>query len=248
MKKFCLSLLLVCLLPVSALAQELMVFAAISLTESFNELKAIYEKEHPGIEVVLNLGASGSLYRQIEQGAPADVFASANQKWMNVAGEKGYILSDTRADFAHNNLVLAVPQGNPAQVSGIEDLNLDKVQRICLGNPQYVPAGQYTQAALEKRGMWDSLAPKLLPTETVRQALDYLRRGEVDCGFVYQTDAKSAEDSVEIIAKIELEQPVSYPVAVVKDSKQLQHAKQFVELLLSEQGKEILEKYGFSRP
>ena len=248
MRKILLSLALVLAMAVPARAADLTVSAAASLTDAFNEIKTAFAKDHPGVNVVFNFGASGALYSQMEKGAPVDVFASADQKTMDMAVEKKLIDTATRVNFVQNALVLTVPAGNPAKVKDLASLKADAVKRVAIGNPDSVPVGRYTKAALTKLGEWDVLAPKFVLSESVRQVLDYLSRGEVDAGFVYATDAKQGGDKVKIVAEVPLEKPVSYPIAVLSGSADQKDAAAFIAFVTSPKGQEILAKYGFKKP
>lgn len=253
MKRITLSVLLSFLLLTVAVvgnarAQELIVSAAASLTDAFKDIEPAFEKAHPGVDVVMNFASSGALYRQIEQGAPADVFASANPKWMQKAIEGGFVVKGAEKVFAHNSLVLATPADNPAKVTGLSDLTGATVKSIGIGTPKTVPAGKYAQGALEAKGLYETLTPKMIFGESVRQVLDYLSRGEVDCGFVYGTDAVKAGDKVKIIAEIPLEKPVTYPIAVLKNAASPDLAKAFVDFILSPEGAAKLEARGFKKP
>lgn len=229
-----------------ALAEELIISAAASLTDAFTDMEPAFEAEHPGVDVILNFASSGALFGQIEQGAPADVFASANMEWMDKAETNGFIVPETRAVFAQNRLVLCAPASNPAQVATLNDLLGDAVATISLGTPDTVPAGKYAQKALTAAGLWETLEPKFIYAESVRQVLDYLSRDEVDAGFVYETDAVKAGDSVVIVENIPLESPVTYPLAVLASSQQPDLAKEFVAFVLGDQGQAILAARGFS--
>ena len=229
-------------------AEELTVSAAASLTESLGEIKALFEKAHPGATLVLNFAASGPLLKQIQQGAPVDVFASANQKFMDQAEKEGLLLPGTRKNFVANDLVLAVPADNPAGVRGLEDLKKPGVKRIGLGNPDSVPAGQYAKAALTKAGMFEALAPAYVYGESVRQVLDYLRRAEVDAAFVYATDAAQAGKSVATAAVVPLDENVSYPAAVLAASSHKDLAKAFVLFLSDPAAQAVFRAKGFSIP
>jgi len=253
MKRIALSVLLSFLLLTVAVAgnakaQELIVSAAASLTDAFKDIEPAFEKAHPGVDVVMNFASSGALYRQIEQGAPADVFASANPKWMQKAIEGGFVVKGAEKVFAHNSLVLATPADNPAKVTGLADLTGAAVKSIGIGTPKTVPAGKYAQGALEAKGLYETLTPKMIFGESVRQVLDYLSRGEVDCGFVYGTDAVKAGDKVKIIAEIPLEKPVTYPIAVLKNAASADLAQAFVDFILSPEGAAKLEARGFKKP
>lgn len=240
--------MLACLLVMPAAAQELVVSAAASLTNAFDAVKAEFERINPDARVTTNYASSGALFRQIEQGAPVDVFASANPKWMNDAVCAGFVLESDVAVFAHNSLVLAVPAANPAAVAGVDDLRPERVRRIGVGAPDTVPAGAYAKTSLETLGMWEALQAKMIFAESVRQVLDYVRRGEVDAGLMYATDAAQGGERVNIVAALPLPKPVTYPVAPLKYSKRQELAKRFIQFILSVQGQEILAGYGFSRP
>jgi len=247
MKRVALSLVLTVALACPALAKELTVSAAASLTDAFTECKPLYEKANPGVTVIFNFAASGPLLKQIEQGAPVDVFASADQKTMDDAAAKNLIDAASRTNFAQNALVLAIPAGT-GTVKNLASLSDAKVTRIGVGNPETVPVGRYTKAALEKLGLWDALSPRCILAESVRQVLDYLSRGEVDAGFVYATDAIKGGDKVKVVEEIPLEKPVSYPVAVLAATKYKPEAAAFVAFLTSPEGAAVLAKYGFKKP
>lgn len=232
----------------SAGAADLTVSAAASLTNAFTEMKDAFEKKHPGAKVTTNFAASNPLLRQIEEGAPVDVFASADQGTMNKAHEKNLIDESTRVNFALNDLVLITPADSKLALAGPKDLAGDKVQKIAVGNPESVPAGRYAKASLTASGLWVNLEPKYIMGESVRQTLDYVSRGEVDAGIVYGTDARQAGDKVKIAAVLSGHEPVLYPIAVIKDSKEPKGARSFIDFVLSDEGKAILAKYGFTKP
>jgi molybdate transport system substrate-binding protein len=248
MKKILLALALTLAMALPAQAADLTVSAAASLTDAFNAVKTEFMKTHPGVKVTMNFAASGALLSQMEQGAPVDVFASADQKTMDQATEKKLIDVPTRVNFAQNSLVLTVPAANPAKVKDLASLKTAVVKRVAIGNPETVPAGRYTKAALTKLGEWDALSPKFVMAESVRQVLDYLARGEVDAGFVYGTDAKKGGDKVKVTAEIPLEKPVSYPIAVLAASPSKKEAAAFVAFVTSPQGQKILAEFGFKKP
>lgn len=226
-------------------AAEVTVSAAASLTDAFNELKTVFEKEHPDLKVNANYAASNPLLRQILAGAPADVLATADQATMDSAAESKVIEPATRSNFAQNELVLVVPKGGKKPAKLEELLQMEK---IATGNPDSVPAGRYTKAALEKAGLWDRLQDKFIQGASVRQALEYVDRGEVDAGFVYRTDAAQKGDNVDIVMTVEGHEPVTYPIAVCLGGNNLEAGKAFVDFVLSPQGQEILAKYGFAKP
>lgn len=234
--------------PGAAVAGELTVSAAASLTNAFTELKTLFEKKYPGTTVRTNFAASNPLLKQIQEGAPVDVFASADQETMDKADASKCILPASRKDFAANGLVLIVPKGEASPVKSAEDLRKAAVKRVAIGNPDSVPAGRYARAALQNAGLWDALKDKFIVGASVRQVLDYVARGEADAGFVYTTDALQQKEKVAIIAAMKGHKPVLYPLALVKDGKNPQAAQEFIKLVLSSEGQAVLAKYGFSKP
>ncbi len=228
--------------------QELTVSAAASLTNAFGEIGTKFETSNPGYKVIFNFGASGALLQQIDRGAPVDVFASADRKTMNRAAEKGLILSGTLRDFVSNELVLILPLEGKTRIEALKDLNSKEIGKIALGNPETVPAGRYAQELLMEEGLWEGLKPKFIFGESVRQALDYVSRGEVDAGFVFSTDAAVAKDKVRMALETKKHQPITYPIGVVASSANKDLAQRFVDFILSSEGKEILTKYGFKEP
>lgn len=228
--------------------QEIIVSAAASLTNAFNEIGKKFEGANPGTMVVFNFAASGALLQQLEQGAPVDVFASADQKTMEQAAEKKLILPETRKNFVSNGLVLIVPSGSKVPIKGLQDLTAKEVSKLALGKPETVPAGRYTQEALTNEGLWEKLSPKFIPGDSVRQVLDYVIRGEVDAGFVFSTDAAVAKDKVQVVATLEKHKPILYPVAVVAVTQKKDIACRFIDFVMSKEGGEIFSKYGFGKP
>ncbi len=246
MKRLLLALSLA--LPLLASAQQLTVSAAASLTDAFKEIGPKFEAARPGASVRFNFAASGVLLQQIAQGAPADVFASADQETMNRGVEQKLVAADSRRDFAANSLVLITPaQGAPA-VATLADLGKPAVKRIAVGKVASVPVGRYTQQALEGAQLWAALQPKIVFADNVRQVLDYVSRGEVEAAFVYRTDAELAKGKVAIAMTVGGHAPVTYPAAIVADSKQPALARDFVAFLAGAEAQAILARYGFGRP
>ena len=221
--------------------------AAASLSNSFGELGKAYEAKHPGDKVVLNFAASDVLLKQIEQGAPADVFASADEVTMDRAAQSKLVDASTRRDFAGNTLVLIVV-GTSKAPSALSDLNATDYSHIAIGNPDSVPAGRYAKEALTSANLWDKLQPQIVPTQNVRQALDYVARGEAQAGFVYATDAQTQKNNVHIAMTVPTSTPVRYPIAVTSKSQHADLAKGFVDYVESTQGQATLARYGFSAP
>lgn len=226
---------------------NLTVSAAVSLKDAFNEIGALY-KSKTGKTVSFNFGASGALQKQIETGAPVDIFASAGEKQMDELVSKNLIDTETRRNFARNTLVLIVPKDSILNLTAFSDLTKSDVLKIAVGNPKTVPAGQYTEQLFEKSNLKNNLQSKLILAEDVRQVLDYVVRGEVDAGIVYATDAQIAGEKVRIAATAPDDDhaPILYPLAIIKDSKQKQTAQEFINLVLSAEGQTILKKYGFA--
>src|SRR5512143_2876166 len=160
-----------CLSPGASAGQELVVSAAASLTNAFGDIGKGFEADNPGVKVVFNFGSSSTLLQQIVKGAPVDVFASADMETMDKALKKGVVDAWSVVIFAGNTLVLAAPAGS--SVTGMKDLMGGSVKRIAVGKPETVPAGRYAKEALVKAGCWDSLEPKFIYAESVRQVLDY---------------------------------------------------------------------------
>jgi molybdate transport system substrate-binding protein len=229
----------------AARADELVVSAAASLSNAFNDIGKAYEAAHPGTRVIVNAAASDVLLKQIEQGAPADVFASADEATMDRAASAGRIDPTSRQDFAGNTLVLIVPANGTAP-RALGDLRSDAYQRIAIGNPDSVPAGRYAKQALTEAKLWDALQGKFVQAQNVRQALDYVARNEAEAGFVYATDAATQTAKVKVALNVPTATPVRYPAAAVGTCKAKPVACDFVQFLLSAPSQTTLAHYGFS--
>jgi molybdate transport system substrate-binding protein len=228
------------------MAKDLLVSAAASLTNAFTEMKEPFEKAHPGTSLVLNFASSGALLKQMQQGAPVDVFASADQATMDRA-EK-LIDPATRVNFAGNALVLIVPAEGGLPLTDAAELKGKEVKLVAIGNPDSVPAGRYAKGALEHAGLYEALTPKFVLAESVRQALDYVARGEVQAGFVYATDAALRADKVKVTAEVAGHKPISYPIALLGASGEKEMGQAFVTFVKGEEGQAILGKFGFKKP
>lgn len=226
---------------------ELNVSAAVSMKDALMEIQNQYQSKHPNVKLVYNLGASGSLQQQIEQGAPADLFISAAPKQMNELEGKHLINKESRKNLLENKLVMIVPQDSPLNLTKYDDLTKPEVQKISIGEPTVVPAGQYAQEVLKKIGIWDQISPKLVLAKDVRTVLVYVESGNVDAGIVYQTDAASSK-KVKIVATAPAgsHKPIIYPAAIVIGSKQPEAAQEFLTYLSSPECQAIFEKYGFA--
>ncbi len=232
----------------SVSAQTLIVSAAASLTNAFKEINTQFEKANPGATVEMTTGASGSLLQQIQQGAPADVFASADQATMDRAASQNLIDPATRTDFVTNSLVLIVPSQADSKVDSVAALKDASVTRVAIGKTDTVPVGRYTKQVLEASGDWEALSAKFIPSDNVRQVLDYVARGEVDAGFVYRTDAALMADKVKVVATPQTPTPITYPIAVIAGSKQPAVAAKYIQHLSSADARAVLERYGFGKP
>lgn len=243
--------LLQLVLPASpALAScELVVSAASSLTGAFREVETAFEVDNRGIDVVLNFASSGVLARQVAQGAPVDVLACADEQTMDDMAAKGLVDAGTRAGFATNTLVLIVPAKSVTRIASARDLQKPSVGRVAIGKPETVPAGRYAKDVLVKARLWAGVEPKLIYADSVRQVLDYVRRGEVDAGFVYNTDATAEKGRVAVVTEFtNSPNTIVYPAAVVKGSAHRDAAKRFISFLCSAKGRAILTSHGFGVP
>jgi molybdate transport system substrate-binding protein len=226
-------------------AAEVTVFAAASLTDSLKAIAADYEKNSGG-KIVFNFAASSTLARQIEEGAPADIFFSADEAQMDMLAKKNLIDAATRKSILGNSLVIVIPNDSALQIKSASDLTNAEVKQIALADPKAVPAGVYAKVWLEKLQLWPAVEPKVIPTENVRAALAAVASGNVDVGVVYKTDAAISKN-----VKIAYEVPaadapkISYPMALVKDSPQPEAAKKFLEYLSSKEAGQVFQRFGF---
>lgn len=232
----------------AALAQRLTVSAAASLTQAFQVIGAAYEKDKPEVRVSLNFAASGPLLAQIRQGAPVDVFASADQETMDRASAAGLITEGTRADFAANALVLVVPAAATSAVPrSLQDLTGSAFRRIAIGTPATVPVGRYALQAVQQAGLDQALQARWIHADNVRQVLSYVARGEVDAGFVYRTDAL-IEPRVRVVLEVPTATRVTYPMAMVASSPNAAAARDFMAYVQGPVGRAALGRFGFGKP
>jgi molybdate transport system substrate-binding protein len=239
---------LVLFVPLTARAQELTVFAAASLTDAMKDVSALWTKAgHPPLR--LSFGASSTLARQIEQGAPVALFASADEKWMDYLAQKNLIVADTRKSLLGNDLVLVVLADKPLHVTIGPDFDLlgllGATGRLATGDPAHVPVGIYAEQALKKLGLWDKVASRVAATEDVRAALLLVERGEAPAGIVYGTDA-AVSKAVMVAGTFPASShdPVSYPFAVVK-SGDTPEARALLTFLESPQARVVFVQRGF---
>ncbi|NEP03126.1 MAG: molybdate ABC transporter substrate-binding protein [Symploca sp. SIO2E9] len=225
---------------------SLTISAAASLTDAIAEVERLYEQQYPQVAITSNFASSGSLQRQIEQGAPVDVFISAASNKMDTLQKQGLLFDDSRQDLLQNKIILIVPKNNTT-ISEFKDLSSTGVSQISIGEPNSVPAGKYAQQVLTSLGMFEEVKSKTVFAKNVRQVLAYVETGNVDAGIVYATDAKQS-DKVKIVAvaPTNSHSPIVYPAAALKESKNYTAAKEFVEFLFSDPADDVFEKHGFT--
>ena len=236
--------------PRPAHAQEVTLSVAISMKEVVEDLGRRFMAARPGVTLRYNLGSSGELQKQIEAGAPIDLFISAAPRQMDELEKKGLVLAATRRVFARNVLTVVKPADSRIDLTKPSDLLDPRVTKIVIGSPKTVPVGQYAEESLRALGLWERLQAKLVFAENVRQALDYVARGEVDAGFVYTTDAATRAKQVKEAFRPaeDTYRPILYPVAVVAGAKHPAVAQAYVDLLLSRDGQAVLARFGFLPP
>jgi molybdate transport system substrate-binding protein len=227
--------------------REITVSAALSLKNALEEMGKTFEGRNKGAKIRFNFGASGDLMRQIEGGAPVDVFASASPKEMDELESRGLIVSGSRIDFASNALVIVVPSDSSHGIRSFADLASDRIRRIAVGNFKTSPAGRYAEEAFQYYKILPSITNKLIFAENVRQVLDYVARKEVDAGTVYATDARLRINKVKVavIADIRSHSRITYSLAKINNSSDDKLAEEFIDFTLSKEGQKILGKYGF---
>ena len=224
---------------------EITVSAAVGLKDALEKIRENYAQEHPEVKITYNLGSSGALQKQIEQGAPVDLFISAGVSQMDQLAGEGLLEPGTRTDLLGNELVVVVPKG-AAPLKDFSDLAGSGVKRIALGMPDTVPAGQYARESLVNLKMWDKLQPKLVTANDVRQVLTYVETGDADAGFVYRSDTLTGKNiRVALTVPGNLHRPIVYPAAVLKNAPQKAAAKEFLDYLASPPGMAIFAQYGF---
>lgn len=225
---------------------SLTVSAAASLQDALDELIAVYQGKYPAVKITPNYAGSGALQRQIEEGAPADLFISAAPRHMDALQEKGLLLEETRIDLLGNTLVLIAREGLQG-VDSFADLTADTVRKIALGEPYSVPAGRYGKETLTYQGLWDKLQPKYVFGKDVRQVLTWVEGGNADVGLVYLTDAKTVP-AVPVVttAPQGSHAPILYPAAVLKRTAAVEAAKNFLSFLSGAEAGAVFARYGFT--
>lgn len=249
MKRGRIAILLVVLslgLSMPVRAEEMLVSAAVSLTDALKEIGKAYESKGKN-KVRFNFGASSDLARQIDEGAPVDLFFSADLEKMELLEKKGRIERGSQKNLLSNQLVIVVPRDSKLTVRSSRDLLRADVKRIALAEPSSVPAGIYAKKYLESEGVWEKVKDKVVPVLDVRAALASVESGNVEAGIVYRTDAAISK-KVKVLYEVPREKgpKIVYPVALIKESRNKEAARDFVRFLLSDTGKRIFEKYGFT--
>lgn len=221
---------------------ELNVFAAASMTETLNEIAQKYQEENQNVKITYAFDSSGTLKTQINEGAECDIFVSAAQKQMNEIDD----LVTGRINLVENKVVLAVPEGNPAQINSYEDLKTDRLKLICLGNED-VPVGDYSISILTYEGILDELEKeqKITYASNVKEVTTQIKQASVDCGIIYATDANAAGLTVVDEATNDMCGQVIYPVAMIKASKNSTEAQKFLDYLTGDEAVKIFESAGF---
>jgi len=232
-------------ISLSVKAESVTIYAAASLTNAMGDLEKIYEKQN-NIEVKTSYAGSSTLAKQIEAGAPADIFISADTQWMDYLQNKKLVATNDRLNLLGNRLVLITPKGQSLKIKldKTTDPNKAFTGKICTGDTKSVPVGKYAKQAFTNLGWWSRVEPKLVETEDVRAALNFVARGECQVGIVYATDAAISKDVTVVgVFPENTHSPIIYPVGLVK--KNLNSTK-FYQFLQSNQAKVIFKKYGFS--
>ena len=229
----------------AARTDEILVAAAASLTDVLKELSAAYQSKGKNI-VNFNFGPSSTLARQIEEGAPADVFFSADLLQMDNLDKNGRLEPGTRKNLLSNQLVIIVPADSKLAIGSPKDLLKPEVKRIALAEPSSVPVGVYSSKYLSDEGLWEKVKPKVVPVLDVRATLASVESGNVEAGFVYKTDAAISK-KVKIVFEVPIDMgpKITYPVAIIKESKRKEAARNFMNFVISPASKRIFEKYGF---
>lgn len=234
-------------------AVVLTVSAAADLTYAFQEIGPLFQKQH-GVKVAFNFGSSGQLTQQIEAGAPVDVFAAANASYLDELVRRGLILPDTKVFYARGRLALYTRADGPPGIERIEDLRSPSVRRIAIANPEHAPYGVAAREALQSVGLWETLQPKLVLGENVRQTLQYAETGNVDVALVaLSLVAAGAPGSPPpegrwFLVPEELHRPIDQVLAVIRGSAHEREGRAFAAFVDGAQGLQVLKKYGFTQP
>ena len=232
-----------------AASAKVTVFAAASMTDALQQVAKDYAKQNPKNEVVFSFASSSTLAKQIEEGAPADIFVSASNKWMKYLSEKDLTVKETEKVLVGNDLVLIAPVKsavNSVDIAKGEWINALKDSYLSVGDPAHVPAGQYAEEALTKLNLWDKVQDRLARAKDVRGALALVERAEAPYGIVYSTDTKISQQVKTVaVFPADSHKPVVYPVSILKDHDNMD-SRDFLKYLESDAAKKVLVGYGFS--
>lgn len=232
--------------PANSQPATLLVAAAASLQDAIEELDPIFESANRGITVNYNFAASGTLQQQIQQGAPVDLFISAATRQMDALQQRNLIVTNTRRNLLTNNLVLIVPRDSTLGLTSFRQLTNANVDRISVGEPRSVPAGQYAEELFRNLGLLDRLRPKFVYGNSVRNVLSTVESGNADAGVVYTTDARISDRVRQVAtAPSNLHSPIVYPIAVIVDSRNPQAARTYAQFLSSSRAQAVFRRYGF---
>lgn len=224
---------------------EINVSAAASLTDSLNEIATMYSEKCDD-SILFNYAGSGALVKQIEEGAPCDLFISASKSDMDKLEEGSLIDVDTRMDLLKNTLTLIASEEKADVIKGVVSFTDDQVKSIAIGTPESVPAGKYAKQLFESLSIWDPIQPKLVLAKDVKQVLEYVETGNVDCGLVYKSDAMLLK-SGKIVEDIDEKShdPIVYPAAILTESAEKVAVQEFYDFIKTDEAKAVFEKYGF---
>ena len=224
---------------------ELILSAAASMQDVLKEIAQLYTTKHPQVKLTFNFGSSGSLQRQIEQGAPVDIFISAAPQQMNDLADKELLLNQTRQDLVKNQMVLVTPKDNRA-IDNFDDLAEKAIEQVALGEPNSVPAGKYAKEILTNLNLIEGIESKTVYGKDVRQVLNYVATGNIEAGIVYRTDITNT-NKVKVVATApeEIHSPAIYPIAVVKDSNHPEAAEQMLNFLFTPEAQAVFKRHGF---
>ena len=223
---------------------ELTVAAAADLQPAFEEIGREFQALTK-VKVTFSFGSSGTLTRQIENGAPVDLFAAANTDYVDQLGKEGYIIPDTRAIYARGHITLWTLKDSPIKIEKISDLTKSEVKRIAIANPEYAPYGMAARESLVKAGIWDTVKPKIVYGENIRQTLQYAETGNVEVAIV-ALSLSTRSDGKWVLVPAELHKPIDQALAVVKSTKDEKNARALASFITGAQGRQILQRYGFA--
>jgi molybdate transport system substrate-binding protein len=241
----CATILLSAGAPTAAGADAIIVAAAASLTDALKEIGAAYEARSAH-KVSFNFGASSMLARQIEEGAPADVFFSADLAQMDILEKNRRLEAGSRKNLLSNQLVIIVPADSKVAMASPKDLLKPEIKKIALAEPASVPVGVYTSKYLQVEGLWDRVRAKIVPVLDVRATLASVESGNVEAGFVYKTDAVTSK-KVKVVYEVPLDKgpKIIYPLAIVRESKRKEAARDFIDFATGPAGKDVFQRSGF---